>query len=391
VRASGAIAGRRRWSLVLAALLVASAVTGVARGAGDVASAVGAYRLAGGDLVSLVPSDGRLRLVDYRTGALRSLEERSSGVYTGGPGASVLSPVRVRVRLEPGGGIRVDGRPARPIPFVLQPVAFSDGPVRIAGRLLRPTGSGPFPAVEIVPGSEPAHTSTYDLWAYFFAAHGFAVLTYDKRGVGASGGVYDRAATTANLRLLASDALAGVAWLRLQPFVDSSRIGLSGGSQAGWTIEIAAARSAAVRFATLQSAPAMSVGRQLAYAALTRQGWLDPPPSAQTIAAALADVPDRGYNPRVDLESLRIPVLWQLGSVDKRMNTPETVVDLRKIVSTGRHDFTVRVYRGGAHSLRLTAAGLIRQEQTSPGFVPGVFPDLAAWLGDHVLSRSRSG
>jgi uncharacterized protein len=377
-----------RLALVLA---VALAATAGARGAGVVASTVGAYRLADGDLVSLVPSDGRLRLVDYGTGALRSLVERSPGVYVGGPGASVLSPVRVRVRLEPGGGIRVDGRPGRLVQLVSQPAVFSDGSVRIAGRLLRPSGNGPFPAVEIVPGSEPANTSTYDLWAYFFASHGFAVLTYDKRGVGASGGVYDRRATAANLRLLASDALAGVEWLRRQPYVDRSRIGLSGGSQAGWVIEIAAARSATVRFAALQSAPAMSVGRQLAYADLTRQGWLDPPPSAKTITAALADVPGHGYNPRSDLQSLRIPVLWQLGSVDKRMNTPETVADLRKVVSTGRHDFTVRVYRGGAHSLRLTAAGLIRQEQTSPGFVPGVFPDLASWLRSHVLSRSPSG
>ena len=152
-------------------------------------------------------------------------------------------------------------------------------------------------------------------------------------------------------------------------------------------IEIAAARSPAVRFAALQSGPAMSVGRQLAYAALTREGWLDPPPSAPEISAALAGVPDRGYDPRSALESLPIPVLWQLGSVDKRMYTPETLADLSRIVATGRHDFTVRVYPEGAHSLRVTPEGLIRQEQTSPGFVQGVFRDLASWLRSRVLAR----
>jgi dienelactone hydrolase len=362
---------------LVAVLVTGSAANGAPAG---VSSAVGAYRLAGGDLVSLVVSEGRLRLVDYGSGAMRSLRRVAEGLYVGGPGVSIPSPVRVRVRLEAGGGVRVDGRAGRRLSLVSQPVVFADGPVRLAGRLLRPPGRGPFPGVVIVPGSEPAHRTTYDLWAYFFAAHGFAVLSYDKRGVGDSSGTYVRAAAPANLRDLASDALTGVQWLRRQSFVDGRRVGLDGGSQAGWVIEIAAARSSAVRFATLQSAPAMSVGRQLAYDALTRQGWTDPPPSGAQIAAALARVTDSGFDPRVALASMRIPVLWQLGSVDKRMYTPETVTDLRRITADGHQRFTVRVYAGGAHSLRLTRDGLIRQERTSPGFVPGVFGDLASWL-----------
>jgi dienelactone hydrolase len=373
-------------SALVAAVALAAATAAAPGARGGVSAGVGAYRLAGGGLVSLVVGEGRLRLVDYETGALRTLRERSPGVFVGGPGASVLSPVRVVVQTRPGGEIRVDGVAARRLPIVSQPAAFADGAVRLVGRVLRPPGHGPFPGVVIVPGSEPARRTTYDLWAYFFAAHGFAVLSYDKRGVGASGGSYDRSASTGNLRHLASDALAGVEWLRRRPFVDGRRVGLEGGSQAGWTIEIAAARSSAVRFATLQSAPAMSVGRQLAYAAVTRQGWLDPPPSARAIDAALAGVPDSGFDPSSALASLEIPVLWQLGSVDKRMDTSETVEDLQRIVSSGRHDFTVRVYPGGAHSLRLTRNGLIRQEQASPGFVPGVFADLSSWLESHVLA-----
>lgn len=376
-----------RAALPAALVLALALATGPAARAGvDASSNVGVYRLADGALVSFVVSQGRLRLVDYRSGALRSLRERSPVSYLGGPGASVLWPVRVRVRFGPGGAIRVDGRAGRRLPLVSQPAVYADGAVRLVGRLLRPPGRGPFPAVVIVPGSEPATRTTDDLFAYFFAAHGFAVLTYDKRGVGDSGGTYDRSAGTANLRRLASDALAGVEWLRRQPVVDRTRIGLTGGSQAGWVIEIAAARSPAVRFAALQSAPAMSVGRQLAYAGLTHQGWLDPPPGVSEIDAALAAAPDGGYDPRADLEALRIPVLWQLGSVDKRMYTPETVTDLQEIASAGPHDFTVHVYPGGAHSLRLTADGLVRQEQASPGFVPGVFRDLASWLLSRVLA-----
>jgi hypothetical protein len=350
------------------------------------AASVGAYRLAGGGLASLVVSDGRLRLVEYGNGALRSLRRQSRGLYVGGPGASVFSPVRVRVRLLEPGEISVDGQAGTRLPIVSQTAVYRDGVIRLVGRLLRPTGRGPFPGVVIVPGSEPAHRTTYDLWAYFFAAHGFAVLSYDKRGVGDSSGTYDRSAATQSLSNLASDALAGLQWLRRQPGVDPRRVGLTGGSQAGWVIEIAAARSPAARFAALQSSPAMSVGRQLAYAGLTKEGWLNPPPTPAQIQAGLANAPNSGYDPRSALASLHVPVLWQLGAVDKRMYTPETVADLQAIQSTGEHDFTVRVYPQGAHSLRLTAAGLIRQEQASPGFVPGVFRDLAAWLRRRVGS-----
>jgi dienelactone hydrolase len=217
----------------------------------------------------------------------------------------------------------------------------------------------------------------------FYAAQGFAVLTYDKRGVGASGGHYVRAATTDNLRNLAADAVAGVDWLRRRRDVSVSHIGLSGGSQAGWIIELAASRSHAVRFAALQSGAAMSVGRQLAYSALTRQGAFAP--TEEQIRGTLDGVPDSGFDPKPLLAALQIPVLWQLGSVDKRMHTPETVADLAAIDSA--HHFTVRVYPRGAHSLRLTAHGTIAEEQTSPGFVRGVFADLAAWLRTHAKAR----
>jgi uncharacterized protein len=371
-----------RLTAAVAALYVACALPAVAA-ASDLQAAVGAYRFADGSVVSLVDQDGSLRLVDYRSGALRQLTERSLGSFVGGPGVSLAEPVRVRVSLVATAagrvtGLRRDGRTASRLPFVTERATLSNGRIRLAARLLRPPGRGPFPAVVVVPGSVPAHVDTYDLWALFFASRGFAVLSYDKRGVGASTGRYVRAATDANLRALAGDALAGVDWLRRRPDVDAKRIGLSGGSQAGWVIAMAAARSLHVRFAALQSGPAMSVGRQLAYGALTKDGLLAP--DDEHIHAALDGVPDSGYDPRRDLAALRIPVLWQQGDADKRMFTPETLANLNTIERTGRHAFTVHVYPGGAHSLRLTADGTIAEERTSPGFVPGLFQDLAGWL-----------
>jgi uncharacterized protein len=367
---------------VVAASVVWALSASAAAPALDFQNAVGAYRFADGSAAALVDQAGALRLVDYRTGALRQLEQRSRNLFVGGPGVSVPQPVRVRVALVAAGGkvaaVRLDGQLATRIPLVTVPASFGGGGVRLAGRLLLPAGRGPFPAVELVPGSVPATRDTYDLWAMFFVSRGFAVLSYDKRGVGSSTGTYVRAATDANLRNLAADAVAGVEWLRMRHDIDPKRIGLSGGSQAGWVIELAASQSRDVRFAALQSGPAMSVGRQLAYSSVTHQGAVDP--TDAQIQEALSGAPDSGFDPRPVLAALRIPVLWQLGSVDKRMYTPETLANLAAIGASGKHDFTIHVYPGGAHSLRDTAHGLIAEERTSPGFVTGVFADLAAWL-----------
>ena len=72
----------------------------------------------------------------------------------------------------------------------------------------------------------------------FFASRGLAVLTYDKRGCGGSGGDWK----TVDLDVLAQDALAGVRWLKAQPGVDASRVGVWGISQGGWIGPLAASR-----------------------------------------------------------------------------------------------------------------------------------------------------
>ncbi|MBV8258593.1 MAG: prolyl oligopeptidase family serine peptidase [Actinobacteria bacterium] len=366
--------------LAVAALVCGFAAAGAAASP-PASPTLGAYRLADGGIASLVFVEGKLRLAEYSSGLYRTLTQASPGLYTGGPGASVPTPVSVRVQLESPTRIAVDGRQATLLPIAQEDVSYRDGPIRLAGRLLRPAGGAPRAGVVVVPGSEPASRTTYDLWSWFYASQGLDVLTYDKRGVGGSGGTYIRAATPANLRNLSSDALAGARFLRGVPGV--SKVGLAGASQAGWVIEQAASRSTDVAFALLQSSPAMSVGRQLAYDQLTGQGWKSPG-SDQDVQTKLASIADSGYDPRADIAKLHVPVLWQLGSVDRRMFTAETVADLQQIHNSY---ITVDVYPGGAHSLRQTADGTVTQEQTAPGYVPQVFADIAAWLRAQRLGK----
>jgi dienelactone hydrolase len=373
--------GRGRFELLL---LRPSAVD-------EIRQAVGAYRFADGTVAGLFldPFEESLRVIDYAGGDMRQLAQISEDAFVGGTRLLAPWPFRSRVELvrDPAGqvvALRRDGRLAARIPLVVEAATFQNGDVRLAGKLLLPQGPGPFPAVVLVHGSIRGTRDSADLWGAFFASQGVAMLSYDKRGVGESTGQYVRSADEANLRALAGDALAGVAWLRQRADIDAARIGLVGGSQAGWTIPLAASESSDVAFAAIQSGPAMPVGRQLAYNALTRDGARVPPPTDAEIHATLDGLPDDGFDPRPAIQALRIPVIWQLGGVDKRMYTPESVANLDAISAGGGHDFTVHVYPAGAHSLRETRHGLLSEELLASRFVPGVFADLAAWLASHV-------
>jgi hypothetical protein len=83
----------------------------------------------------------------------------------------------------------------------------------------------------------------FQAFADGFLQRGFAVLRYDKRGVGKSTGTYSGVSTANSEQMLADlsgDMAAGVRFLQAQPDIDRSRIGLMGASQAGWIIPLAA-------------------------------------------------------------------------------------------------------------------------------------------------------
>lgn len=128
----------------------------------------------------------------------------------------------------------------------------------LAGTLSLPGGEGPFPAVVLISGTG-YNTRDEDVWGHkvFLVLadamnhSGFAVLRYDKRGVGGSSGDYE-AATTADF---ASDAEAAVAWLKTQPEIDASRIGVLGHSEGGIIAPAVAAADKSVAFVVMIAGP----------------------------------------------------------------------------------------------------------------------------------------
>jgi pimeloyl-ACP methyl ester carboxylesterase len=239
--------------------------------------------------------------------------------------------------------------PATPGPTI---ATFPSGEIRLAYTLDLPPGTGPFPAVVMGHGSGQATRHQLGFVAQRFVGAGFAVLRYDKRGVGDSGGVYEIAGNVPNSErvfpILAGDMLAGVEFLKTRPEVDPARIGLFGGSQAGWIIPLAASRSSDVKFMILVVGPTVSVGVENYYSSLVETS-----PSASlddAYARSRVYSGPHGFDPRPTLESLSTPGLWLLGGVDRSIPTPLTVEVLQSLRDSGR-PYRWIVYPGADHNL----------------------------------------
>jgi carboxymethylenebutenolidase len=137
-------------------------------------------------------------------------------------------------------------------------VVFASGGRQLHGFLWKPEGAGPFRALlwnhgsEKRPGSEPA-------LAAFYTAHSYVFFVPHRRGQGRSPGDYiqDQAAESRPggraghlvelLDAQVDDVLAGLNFLKSQPFVDPTRIAISGCSYGGIETLLAGERELGVR------------------------------------------------------------------------------------------------------------------------------------------------
>ena len=131
----------------------------------------------------------------------------------------------------------------------------------LTGTLTIPEGEGPFPAMVLVSGSgqqnrdeELMNHRPFWVIADYMARHGVAVLRYDDRGMGGSGGeVYN--ATSLDFSY---DAEAAFDYLRSQKLVDASRVGILGHSEGGIINFIVTARRPEVAFLVSLAGPAVN-------------------------------------------------------------------------------------------------------------------------------------
>lgn len=237
-----------------------------------------------------------------------------------------------------------------------------NGDVRLAYSLDLPQGAGPFPAIVAGHGSGRVTRQQMESFAARWTAMGFAVLRFDKRGVGESSGVYSEVgaiASTTMIPLLASDVVAATRFLRTRPEIDPQRVGLAGGSQAGWILPHAARDLGGVAFMVLLSGPVCSVGLENFYSDLAN-GTSRPLDEVYPLLSGFAG--PVGYDPLPVLQAIDTPTLWLLGDEDRSIPVRTSVANLVTLAA-GAKPFEWRTYPGLGH-----------------GLSPAVWPDIEAWI-----------
>lgn len=152
--------------------------------------------------------------------------------------------------------------------FPVTPVTFANGEVTLSGALIMPAGKDPFPAVVLIHGAGPGvfDEPAFCIHANAFVRAGFAVLTYDKRGSGKSGGELN----LSDFDDLAGDVVASVKFLRQRADISPKKIGVLGRSEGGWVGTLAAGRDADLAFVIMSSGSAVAPHGQTLFS--TRNG-----------------------------------------------------------------------------------------------------------------------
>ncbi len=223
----------------------------------------------------------------------------------------------------------------------IEDVTFRSKGITLAGTIHTPTQ--PHAAIVIVHGSgqEPRMNE----FAELLAKRGHMVLTYDKRGVGESGGIYagpevgTNNVDSANLTLLAEDASMAVSTIR--EYNKNIPIGLVGFSQAGWIIPITANQNPLVDFMVLFSCPVITSLEQLRFQFYTdgRTDFWENHTEAEAREHIRND-PDRyqftSTDPNLALSTLSTPGLWVFGGKDIQIPIGLCIENLNTLKAKGK-------------------------------------------------------
>jgi uncharacterized protein len=240
----------------------------------------------------------------------------------------------------------------------------------IAGTLYLPKGEGRHPALVWVHG---AGAETRLRWGPFlrpFIEAGLAVASFDKRGVGESGGKCCPG-DTGHFNLLTADAVGSVRAVSRARGVDPSRVGLFGASAAGWIVPRAAVDSGHVAFVVLAAPGIVTFGQEHRYEQLTGGYRSDKPfPSKEQIAKTLGG--PSGFDVVPYLRRMDVPALWLLGGRDQEIPLDQSLAILKRLKTQGK-DYTIHVYAMANHGLF-----------DIPPTDRRALPDTLAWLHRHT-------
>ncbi len=156
--------------------------------------------------------------------------------------------------------------PATPPSFgPVEEFTFQSGPFKVVGDLRLPAGNGPFPVVLFVHGDGPADRTGNMFFPPVMERMlqaGFATFAWDKPGTGESTGNLSEP----NLRhKRAQILLDAIKLMKSRQDIDPTRIGVWGGSQAGYVIPIALTQTEDIAFVICVSCAGESGHDEMAY------------------------------------------------------------------------------------------------------------------------------
>jgi pimeloyl-ACP methyl ester carboxylesterase len=219
--------------------------------------------------------------------------------------------------------------------------------VKLSGSLVLPRDGQAHAAVVFIHGSGK-QTRNLDLAARF-AREGIAVLVYDKRGAGKSGGVYEgeQSVSEKNISLLTDDAVSALNALASHPGLEGVPLGLTGISQAGWIAPLAAIRAKRASFLVLWSGPVCKVSEEDIYSKYTMDSDLQVvPPYQQALASRTEkyiwpDFLGRDTDSSEDLARLNIPGLWIFSDNDASIPVDLSIERLQALRRSHRYDYVL--------------------------------------------------
>ena len=200
-------------------------------------------------------------------GSLNAAKDEIAGKFTQG---GLAQPLNFKYFAQAPAEPKRPQYPVKPYPYIEEDVSYPNPKapqVTLAGTLTLPRGAGPFPVALLICGSGP-HDRDEALLGHkpflvisdYLTRHGIAVLRYDKRGVAKSTGNYALATTSD----FASDAEAGIAFLKTRREINPHRIGLIGHSEGGAIAPMVASRNSDVAWIVMLAGQGLR-GDQILY------------------------------------------------------------------------------------------------------------------------------
>jgi len=366
-----------------------------------------------------------------------SAEDELDGTWSQGGGVFPLSFLR-------SDGEQPEARrpqePSEPLPYLAEDVTFTNAvaSIELAGTLTLPDGPGPYPAAILISGSGPQNRNEeifrhkpFLVLADYLTRHGIAVLRYDDRGVGESGGTF-AAATSADF---ATDTEAALGYLQSRGEIDASRIGLIGHSEGGTIAPLVASRTDGVAFLVLIAGPGIRADSVLllqaealnrASGATEEQIATNRELQKQLFAAAVSDATESeldtevrrifadeapgmtggqleaqvafvsspwmrwflNYDPAPALRGIQVPVLAVNGSKDLQVIAgPNLSAIETALTAAGNPDFATVELEGLNHILQTAETGLVSEYgQIEETIAPLALETIADWIAHRFVT-----